>query len=157
IHVTTLADNGDNSNPDPGSLRAAILAANANPGSTIVFNTDVKGTIDLLSALPDITADMNILGPAADMLTVERRSTLPDTDIFSGFNIHPASLGAPQDPVVTIAGLTVANFNDAGIVGGNLTLRQVVVSNNSFDALNTHVLEPGAAGGIIVGSSLALL
>src|SRR5882724_2617945 len=36
--VTTTADNGDNMNPTPGSLRQAIIQANANPGlDTIVF------------------------------------------------------------------------------------------------------------------------
>src|SRR5947209_13580542 len=43
FHVTTTADNGDNSNPTPGSLRKAIKDANANPGlDTIDFN--IPGT-----------------------------------------------------------------------------------------------------------------
>src|SRR5688572_30184790 len=56
--VTTAADNGDNIMPTPGSLRQAILDANANPGTdTILFSIPGAGphTIALLSALPDIT------------------------------------------------------------------------------------------------------
>src|SRR6476619_4032190 len=51
------------------SLRGAILAANANFGGTIVFGIPIQlcpgsgCVIDLLSALPDITAPMSISGP----------------------------------------------------------------------------------------------
>ena len=38
LEVTTTADNGNNTNPTIGSLRQAIQAANATPGSTIEFN-----------------------------------------------------------------------------------------------------------------------
>jgi hypothetical protein len=39
FHVTTISDNNNNSNPTAGSLRKAILDANANPGTdTIDFN-----------------------------------------------------------------------------------------------------------------------
>ena len=39
FHVTTAADNGNNANPTSGSLRKAIIDANANPGTdTIDFS-----------------------------------------------------------------------------------------------------------------------
>lgn len=50
--VTTLSDSG------PGSLRQAIVAANADPGSLIEF--DVAGTISLSTALPAVTARTSI-------------------------------------------------------------------------------------------------
>jgi parallel beta-helix repeat protein len=58
IMVTTVQDNGDNNNPLQGSLRAAIIAANSQPGATIEFNLgggihDLK----LAAALPDLTAN----------------------------------------------------------------------------------------------------
>ncbi len=56
--LTTLADSG------PGSLRAAITAADAATGSSdIVFS--VSGTIALQSALPSITAEITINGVTA--------------------------------------------------------------------------------------------
>jgi hypothetical protein len=50
--VTSLSDSG------PGSLRAAITSANANPGSLINFA--VNGTIALDSALPALTHSTTI-------------------------------------------------------------------------------------------------
>jgi hypothetical protein len=63
--VTTAADNGDNVNPTPGSLRKAIIDANGSAGSdTISFNIAAAGvqTITLLSALPTITEAVIIDG-----------------------------------------------------------------------------------------------
>src|SRR5437763_17209557 len=58
FHVTTTADNGNNANPTAGSLRKAILDADANAGKdTIDFN--IPGaflhTISPPSSLPDIS------------------------------------------------------------------------------------------------------
>lgn len=64
--VETTADNGDNLNPLPGSLRAAILQSNANEGSfsnTIIFAVD--GTITPISALPAIEQTVLIDGYTA--------------------------------------------------------------------------------------------
>jgi hypothetical protein len=64
--VTNTNDNG------LGSLRAAIFAANVNPGSDkIVFTgAGAAGTINLASELPDVTDDVAIVGPGANVLTV---------------------------------------------------------------------------------------
>jgi len=63
--VTSLADGG------PGTLRQAILAANATPGDdAITFG--VTGTINLASALPDLSTNIDIQGPGANLLTVRR-------------------------------------------------------------------------------------
>jgi parallel beta-helix repeat protein len=55
--VTSLGDTG------PGSLRAAITAANGIPGSTIVF--DVAGSVVLSSPLPSIIQPLTIDGTTA--------------------------------------------------------------------------------------------
>src|SRR5262249_46329461 len=61
--VTTLADSG------AGSLRQAILDANATPGDdTITFA--VTGTINLASALPNLSSNIDLQGPGARDLTV---------------------------------------------------------------------------------------
>src|SRR5262245_51513035 len=61
--VTTLTDGG------PGSLRQAILDANASGGGTILFS-NVSGKIRLGSDLPTISTNLKILGPGKDLLTI---------------------------------------------------------------------------------------
>ena len=55
--VTNLSDSL------PGSLRAAIQAANASKGNTIAFG--ISGTINLSSALPDIVSQVTVDGSTA--------------------------------------------------------------------------------------------
>jgi hypothetical protein len=65
ILVTTTADNGNNLNPTPGSLRQAILTANSTPGpNTIDFNIRGPGPIIIqpATALPTITNQVNLDG-----------------------------------------------------------------------------------------------
>ena len=87
--VLNLLDSG------PDSLRAAVVAANANPGpDAIDFAT--TGTIALTSGQLDITDSLTINGPGANSLTVSS-------------NHASRVFGIAGDPTVTIAGLTVAN------------------------------------------------
>ena len=60
ITVTNLLDSG------PGSLRAAVAAANNS--DTIVFS--VTGTIDLTSGLISVNNDITIAGPGANELAI---------------------------------------------------------------------------------------
>src|SRR5262249_7391682 len=63
--VTNLLDSG------PGSLRAAIAAANANPGAdTISFAGGLRGTIALAGGQLSITDALTIDGPGAWQLAV---------------------------------------------------------------------------------------
>ena len=64
--VTEIADSG------PGSLRQAILDANAVPGiDAITFNLSYPATIELDTDLPSITDDLTINGPGAELLTID--------------------------------------------------------------------------------------
>ena len=95
--VINLLDSG------PDSLRAAVAAANANPGAdTIDFAT--TGTIALTSGQLDITDSLTINGPGANALTV------------SG-NYVSRVFGLAGDPTVLIADLTVANGWTTGSPG----------------------------------------
>src|SRR5262249_18426300 len=68
--VLTLLDSG------PDSLRAAVAAANANPGAdSIDFAT--TGTITLTSGQLDITDSVTINGPGAGALTLTDISNHP--------------------------------------------------------------------------------
>ena len=57
-----------------GSLRQAILGADAAPGSVIGFAPGVTGVINLLTALPNLSASMTIVGPGANLLTIQRKA-----------------------------------------------------------------------------------
>src|SRR5262249_59025263 len=89
-----------------GSLRAAIAAANAQPGADVIHYTrQVRGTIFLTSGPLDITDDVEIRGPGA------RRLALSGSHLSRIFNI---SGGA----TVTIAGLTITEGMAGGGPGG---------------------------------------
>jgi hypothetical protein len=142
IAVNTLADSGQ------GSLRAAIAAANLAPGSTIVFAFGLSGTINLLQALPDLTAKMSILGPGAAALTIQ-----PDPSATSTFAIFTVDHGVSA----TIAGLTVANSPGGGIANvGTLTLKRVLVENNHTSGLGGFS-GYGMPGGVYNGGTLTIL
>jgi hypothetical protein len=79
----------------PGSLRAAILGANAH-GGRIVFKPHVSGKITLLSALPGLAANITILGPGKQSLAVSGANAFPVFSMNSG-------------TTNTIFGLTIAD------------------------------------------------
>jgi hypothetical protein len=105
--VGTLADGG------PGSLRQAVLDANAHPGAdTVRFAGGLRGTITVATQL-SITDDLTVRGPGADRVTVSGGGT---TRVFA---VLPAALAAnplttptlaqvATSPEVTVSGLTVA-------------------------------------------------
>jgi hypothetical protein len=142
IAVTTLADSGD------GSLRAGITAANLAPGSTIVFASGLSGTINLLSALPDLTTKTAILGPGAATLTIE-----PDPSATGTFALFTVDHGAS----VTIADVTVANSPGGGIANiGTLTLKRMLVEDNHTSGLGGFS-GYGMPGGVYNGGTLTIL
>jgi hypothetical protein len=89
--VTNTNDSG------AGSLRQAILDANASPGADTIDVT-ATGTINLQSPLPPLSTDMTITAPGADELTV-RRDSGGEYGIFV----------IPSGATVSISGLTVSN------------------------------------------------
>jgi hypothetical protein len=65
-----IAESDTNTNDSgAGSLRQAILDANASGGDEITFS-NVTGTITLLSSLPALAANINITGPGTNLLTI---------------------------------------------------------------------------------------
>ena len=117
--VTTLADSG------PGSLRQAILDANATPGAdTITFS--LSGTITLASALPTIT------DPAG--LTIDGSG---QTVVVSGDNaVRP--FGIASDAFAELRRLTITKGanGQAGAIYNQGTLNVVdstVSDNGSLD------------------------
>ena len=128
--MTKTADTNDGVCDDDCSLREAISAANADAGpETITFAPELTGVITLQTALPDLSTDMTITGPGANLVTV-RRDPDGGTPQFRVFTIESGA-------TVEIAGLTISggNIADAGggiyNDGGDLTVRNSVISNNT--------------------------
>src|SRR5438105_2798513 len=116
--VTNLHDSG------PGSLRAAILAADAHPGPDVIqFAPELHGTIRLTSGELAITDSLAINGPGVLQITVSGNHASRVFDISGG-------------PTVTVAGLTIANGladHGGGILNGagaSLTVSQDTLSGN---------------------------
>src|SRR4051812_38630786 len=84
FNVNSLADTPDALTSDgvcsdtvgACTLRAAIQQANAS-ASADVISVGVTGTINLGSALPDLSTDVTISGPGESQLTVRRNAADP--------------------------------------------------------------------------------
>src|SRR2546423_14073645 len=98
--VLNLLDSG------PDSLRAAVVAANANPGPDAI-NFATTGTIALTSGQLNITDSLTINGPGVNSLTV------------SGNHVSRV-FELAGNPTVSIAGLTVANGWTIDSPGGGI-------------------------------------
>jgi CSLREA domain-containing protein len=112
------------------SLREAISLANTNadPGDTIVFNSNLTGqTITLTSGELTITEPVTITGPGASQLTVDGGGT------SRIFNVDPTT---PSDHV-SIESMTITNGYEGSSSGGaifnydgDLTLTNDVISDS---------------------------
>jgi hypothetical protein len=121
LPVTTLTDSG------AGSLRDAITLASAAGSADIIFQSGLTGTITLASALPNITGNLNIEGPGANVITV------------SGANAYPVFTIPTAGIFVNLNGLTVANALGANPSDGggiNNSGAQLTVSNSAFTGNN---------------------
>ncbi len=121
IPVTNTTDSG------PGSLRQAIITANADNAGDII-NITATGTITLLSTLPAITANITITGPGANLLTVSGGNSTTVGTIFT----------ITTGVTASISGLTISNGNSSssdqggGILNdGTLTVSNCTILGNS--------------------------
>src|SRR5262245_24455152 len=139
FRVSNLNDSG------PGSLRAAVLAANAHPGAdTIRFAPAARdGTIPLTSGQLNINGDLTIDGPGQNRLTVSGRNA---SRVFH-------VIGTATDLTLrdlTITGGSVTGANGGGILvegtSSLLTLSSVEVIGNSAAAVT-------ASGGSTTGGN----
>jgi len=132
--VTNTNDSG------PGSLRQAILDANAAPGSDVITIT-ATGTVQLQSALPTITDPVSLQGPGASLFRVDGQ------DLYRVFDIVGAT--------ATLANLTVQRGNVTGAAEDGGGIR----SNRALTLTTIHVLSNTAAGdggGVYVSGNLTL-
>ncbi|MDB6026479.1 MAG: regulatory domain of in-like proprotein convertase [Verrucomicrobiales bacterium] len=99
--VNSLFDSG------PGSLREAILSANATNGATVINATGINGTITLNSSLPIITQDILIRGPGATNLTI------------SGNNLYRVFFVDAVGSEIALQDFRIANGRAKGGNGGS--------------------------------------
>jgi hypothetical protein len=163
--VTTTADNGNDANPIPGSLRDAINQVNAGGYGEIDFSIPGSGvqTIVLASALPAVTHPVVINGFSQ---LGSSENTLPLTGPGAGDNA--VRLIAIQGGLTiaggnsTVKGLTMGgihlttNGNDlvSGIDGDGVDIAEGV-SNNTIggSTLAAHNVFSGDRGVLIVDSN----
>ena len=122
--MTNVNDSG------PGSLRQAMLDANSNPGlDTIVFNIGSgHKTIRPLSRLPTLTDPVVIDG-----------STQPG---FSG------------SPIIEIDNSTLVEGNGLSIVGGDSTVRSLVINRSYFDGIAFGLKGGNRVEGCYIGTDV---
>lgn len=112
-----------------GSLRAAIVQANADSGDTINFAPGLVGPIKLTSGELAITKPVTINGPGAALLTIDATHA---SRIFNVDDFNPGTSIA-----VAISGLTLINGNGSSSDGGAirnveaLTMTNATLSGNS--------------------------
>ncbi len=129
--VSNLNDSG------AGSLRQAMIDAQANGDTGNVINFTVNGTVNLMSPLPLITKTLTVRGTGADVLTVRRADAAPDFRIFeAGFGVF----------IVAFLDLTISNgvadFGGGIFSGTDLVVTRCVLSENTA-AFNGGAIDMG--------------
>jgi hypothetical protein len=102
---------GNTNDAGAGSLRQAIIDANASGGGVIDFDEAATGAIALQTALPDISGNIAINGPGHERLTLQR-SDAKETGDFRIFTIERGCIAA-------ISGLEIKNGR-ADLLGGGI-------------------------------------
>lgn len=145
--VTTNADSG------AGSLRQAIIDANAAAGSdTIEFNIGGVGssaTITLLSALPNITGPVDIDGWSQGAVNYSGPPliTLTDNNTFTSPGLTVTNGGDGTE----IGGLVVTGFGGAGVLISG-TAANCWVYGCTLTSNNIGIRVTGSGTGHIIGS-----
>jgi hypothetical protein len=124
----------NNNDTGTGSLRQAVLDANATPGAdTITFSPTINGqTIALATALPPITDTLTITGPGPNGITVTGNNAVSLFTINAGV-------------AATISGLTLTGGKAAADGGALLNANGIVTLDNDILQNNTAA---GAGGAV---------
>ena len=142
FNVMNLADSGT------GSLRAALLAAEANPGPDVVqFARQVQGTITLTSGELLISSDLTIKGPGANRLTISGNDASRVFHILGGDRTASAISVGISDLTVSHGRATGgAGINEGGFAG--LTLARMTISNNQA-SMNGAGIQSAGSGAVL--------
>ncbi|HUN29750.1 MAG TPA: hypothetical protein VMV65_08070, partial [Alphaproteobacteria bacterium] len=156
VTVTNVNDSG------AGSLRAAIAAVNAEPAGTATLITfSVAGTIVLTSALPPITADVQIDGASAPgyakaapviEISANGNAGLVFAPGSSGSQLLAIAVGGASGSGVTLdAGSITLNLDYIGLslAGGALGNGGDGVYVSDTSSNNSIGLNPAGASGVV--------
>ncbi len=142
--VTNTADSG------PGTLRQALLDANANAGSDdIVFSVMSGSTINLLSGLY-ITDEVTIIGP-----TVGDPSSITLNAGGNSRHIRALNFYYAQTKSLTLENITLTNGDSSAgpYVGNGGAITSYNMGLNLSHTIITGNSSPSAGGGVYVSSS----
>jgi hypothetical protein len=131
--VNTLDDSG------AGSMRQAIIDANANAGDDFIFfQSGLSGAITLTSGQLAITDSVVLDGPGANVLAISGNNA------SRIFKINPGTIGT-----VAINGLTLKEGNDVSGEGGGAVIIDsgTVTINNCTLSNNSAGIDNGGGGG----------
>jgi CSLREA domain-containing protein len=159
--VTTLDDVTD-ATPDcttgsgsTCSVRDALTLANSMGSADVsgqgdlfvnwVSDTSQSGTVTLLSPLPQITGNLNVMGPGANMLTIDGGGLGSVLSIASSAN-------------VAISGMTFSGGAGSGASGGASGLGGGIFNLGALsliaDAISANTSPSGASGGLYNSGTL---
>ena len=134
-----------NNNNDSGTDSLRAVMANVCAGSTIIFAPNVRGSINLTSGELSINKSLDINGPGANLLSVQRSTAggIPD------FRIFDLTVAGRR---VSISGLTIANGKLSGFDSGGgiqISSDSTVNVTNCTIAGNTAL----SGGGVVMYSN----
>jgi predicted outer membrane repeat protein len=138
VHAATFSVTNTNDS-GAGSLRQAVLDANAAPGPDAI-DFAVTGTITLTSGQLEITDDLTIAGPGASNLTISGNNASRVFQVVGG-------------TIVVLEDLTVANGNPPGDNGGGIRNFGTLAVTNTVVSNNFAAAPSGAGGGGILNWS----
>jgi len=140
-----------------GSLRQAILGANAGGGGSIIFSK-VTGAIGLSSSLPALTANVNVIGPGTNVLKVSGSNCFSLFTVSAGtscliMNLTIADGYASSSPFAAGYGSGVANFGSLGLENcvvsnctANETLGGAIYNAGTLAMANCLIINSGSGG-----------
>jgi CSLREA domain-containing protein len=161
----TVNSNGDDGDALPSdgvcatagavcTLRAAIEEANALTScGTIDINFSVTGVINLANALPAINHNVNINGPGANLLTVQR-SMAGGTPNFRVFTVNNGVTASIEGSTISNGRVTDPDNGGGVLNNGTLTMTNCNFYGNS--ATSGVLISGGLGGGLYNAGSLVL-
>ena len=135
--VNSLADPGDGECTNSEcTLREALAVAQ--DGDRVTFKGNLSGTIALMAGELSIDEDVSVVGPGADVITVNGQNA------SRVFHVGPA---APAS--ATISGLTITGGNEPGGVGGGIR----VGAGSTLAVAGSEVIDNAAIRGAGIHSA----